>query len=99
MSQSKEKRYPKDLFGDEIVAGDKIVYILNNHGHTILSWARIDKITWRENRFYTYQQYSIHCTKYAERGGWMKDNEFPTTVILTNPTCLLVGTRIEDYTG
>jgi hypothetical protein len=96
MSKSKEKRVPKDLFGDELQAGEKIVYITHQHGHTILSWATIEKITWKENDWNTYMPYSIFCTKYAEKGGWSKNEDLPMTIILTNPTCLKVGRRIED---
>ena len=93
---TKTKRIPKDIFGNELKVGDKIVYIVNDHGHTILNWAEIVDITWKESRWYhNGMPFSIKCRKYGERGGF--GGEFKSTVFLTSPTVLVVGQSIVDF--
>jgi hypothetical protein len=73
----------------------KIVYTKNDHGHTILSWGEVYDIDWVDREFYDIKQYRIHVFKYAERGGYIPWSG-TSSVILRNPTVLIVGKSIED---
>lgn len=95
----KPKLEPRDIFGTEVQEGDRVVYILKDHGYTVLSWAKIDGITYKDSG-YPKLRFTLHCTKYAQKGGW-DDNrgKWPQQVRLTRPTMILVGDMIKDYKG
>lgn len=94
------KLIPTDLFGNVLKKGQRIVYIQKTHGYTILSWATISNITWKESRWHQYLPFAINCTKYAQKGGWDDDTgKWPQQVILRNPSALIVGKGIDDYMG
>jgi hypothetical protein len=90
-------RQPKDIFGNEVLPGDRIVYILGNHGYTILSWAEVISITWKQQAYRDSETFSMKVRKYGEKGGWCEWKDREKTIFLTHPTCLIVGKGIEDY--
>lgn len=88
---------PKDLFGGPVKEGDKIVYIVNNHGYTVLNWAVVDNIYYPKSVHAHVVRPRYRVSKYAEKGGWDSDiDRFPKSVILSSPTILVVGRSIED---
>jgi hypothetical protein len=61
---------PKDLFGGPVKEGDKIVYIVNDHGYTILNWAVVDKIYYSEEAYAHVIRPKYRVTKYGQKGSW-----------------------------
>ncbi len=91
------KAMPKDMFGNELKIGEKIMYITGSHGFTTLNFAEILDITHRDtvsNRYMPHIPYTIKASKYAEHHGWAE--ELPKIVYLTSPHALKVGNKIPE---
>lgn len=88
---------PRDVFGEAVNVGERIVYITGSHGYTIINWAEVLSITWKCRPYNDFETFTIKARKYAEDKGWRKWADGREEIVfLTAPTIIKVGQLIPE---